>query len=79
MLCYRSSITSTQSSALRYQVKITTSINHSQRKSILVLSVSDSTIPVLDQLIFQVSRFLTLRLAAELDRNHATRCQPCSS
>ncbi|KAG2743307.1 hypothetical protein P692DRAFT_201182043 [Suillus brevipes Sb2] len=45
MLCYRSSITLTQSSALRYQV----------------------------------SRSLTLRLAADLDRNHATRCQPCSS
>ncbi|KAG2741800.1 hypothetical protein P692DRAFT_20753743 [Suillus brevipes Sb2] len=79
MLCYRSSNTSTQSSALRYQVKTTTSINHSQCKTFLVLSVLESTMPVPDQLMFQVSRSLTLRLAADLDRNHATRCQPCSS
>ncbi|KAG2741427.1 hypothetical protein P692DRAFT_20750974, partial [Suillus brevipes Sb2] len=35
--------------------------------------------PPCQSLMFQVSRFLTLRLAADLDRNHATRCQPCSS
>ncbi|KAG2746442.1 hypothetical protein P692DRAFT_2029381 [Suillus brevipes Sb2] len=40
MLCYRSSNTLTPSSALRYQVKITPSINHSQCKTFLVLSVS---------------------------------------
>ncbi|KAG2738891.1 hypothetical protein P692DRAFT_20757270, partial [Suillus brevipes Sb2] len=63
--------TSTPSSALRYQVKITTSVNHSQRKPFLLLFVSESTMPVPDQLIFQVSRTLTLRLAADLDSKSA--------
>ncbi|KIK33199.1 hypothetical protein CY34DRAFT_723089 [Suillus luteus UH-Slu-Lm8-n1] len=73
MLCYRSSNTSTQSPALRYQVKITTSINHSQCKTFLVLFVfvSESTMPVPDRLKFNVSRSLTLRLAADLDSESA--------
>ncbi|KAG2741322.1 hypothetical protein P692DRAFT_20840184, partial [Suillus brevipes Sb2] len=40
---------------------------------------SSNTLTQSSAVRYQVSRSLTLRLGADLDRNRATRCQPCSS